>query len=64
MAKKIEIDPMVARPTFFQAKHRAIEVPGGGQVVDRNGQVKRGELHRANLVGGWAWVEFSPVLFD
>ncbi|MNO91853.1 hypothetical protein D3C76_834100 [compost metagenome] len=53
MAEKVEIDPMIAGATFFEAEHMAIEIPSGRQVVDRDGQVKRRELHRMCLDCGY-----------
>ncbi|MNG06878.1 hypothetical protein D3C84_901510 [compost metagenome] len=42
MAEEIEVDPVVAGPSFFQAEYRAVKMSRCGQVVDGDGQVKRG----------------------
>jgi hypothetical protein len=49
VAEKVEIDPMFAGATFFQAEHAAVKVSRGRQVIDGNGEVKWGELHRMGL---------------
>jgi hypothetical protein len=64
MAEKVEIDPVIAGATFFQAEHLTIETPGSVQIVNRDGQMKRGQLHRMCLDGLSVEAEFSPVLFD
>jgi hypothetical protein len=54
MAEEIEVDPMIAGATFFQTEYFTIEAPGSGQVVNRDSQVKRGQLHRICTSTGWA----------
>jgi hypothetical protein len=55
VALKIEIDPLVAGTTFFQAKHFAIKCACASKVVDRDCEVERREAHQNSntvFVGG------------
>jgi len=45
MTVQIEIDPMLGAPSFRAAEEIAVEAAGGGEIVDRKGQVKRLKSH-------------------
>ena len=38
--EEIEVDPMLRAPSFRAAENRAVEVAGGGEVIDREGDVE------------------------
>ena len=64
MAEEIEVDPMVAGATLFQAEDFTVEVPSSGQVVYRDCQVERRKGHQVKPLGAFKCVEFSLALFD
>jgi len=45
MAVEIEVYPLVAGATFGKTEHLTVEVTCGGQIVDGNCQMERGEAH-------------------
>ena len=50
VAAKIEIDPMISAAPFGTAEDLAVKMPGGGQIVDRKSEMKRGKAHRRSHV--------------
>ncbi len=60
MPEQVEVDPVIARPPLGTAQHLAIEMAGGGQVVDRKGKVERTQGHGRKL--GWRG-EFFYIRF-
>ncbi|MNC24580.1 hypothetical protein D3C75_726360 [compost metagenome] len=54
VAIKIEVDPLVAGTTFFQAEHFAIKCARASEVVNGNCKVERREAHQnSNTVFCW-----------
>ena len=48
MAVKVEIDPVVRGSPFAATEHFAVEAARGGKVVDRAGEMERGQVHRGD----------------
>ena len=45
VAVEIEIDPLIARTALCAAHHPAVKCAGGGQIINWEGKVERGQGH-------------------
>ena len=48
--EQIEVDPLVGTAALRAAEHRAVELPRGGEIVDREGDMKRRELTHVSVL--------------
>jgi hypothetical protein len=46
MAVKVKVNPLRAGAAFRETENLTIEIPRGGKVVDRDGEMKRRKTHR------------------
>jgi hypothetical protein len=60
MPEQVEVDPVIARTPLGTAKNLAIEMAGGGQVVDRKGEVEGRRVMEEARKAGCVLPPFPP----
>ncbi|MNV85709.1 hypothetical protein D3C71_1796840 [compost metagenome] len=51
MAIEVEVDPLGCGTSFFKVEHLAVELASRGNIVNRNGEMERGQAHQKLLEG-------------